>query len=148
MAKFYQLHDFMYYPNIAFKMSAIQPFTWSGSLAKHQQQTSQLKCLSSLKWFLTKVWFLFGATNLLYQTLGMLIYLLVPKSANMYTAANMESEYQIALVAQISETGGIMGLTLVGACKMFIMFWHGKRISKLLEELQEIFPHEHVQHGK
>ncbi|KAM7356622.1 odorant receptor 69a isoform 2-T2 [Cochliomyia hominivorax] len=143
MAKTYQLHDFLYYPNMAFKMSAIQPFTWSGSQENSQYQ--QLNSCSSLKWFLTKIWFIFGAANLIYQTFGMLVYLLAPQSAHLYTAANMEAEYKIALVAQISETGGIMGLTLVGACKMFIMFWHGKRISKLLEELQEMFPDEHVQ---
>ncbi|XP_065361624.1 putative odorant receptor 69a [Calliphora vicina] len=141
MAKTYQLYDFMYYPNIAFKMSAIQPFTWSGALTKQHHSP-----WCTAKWFITKFWFIFGATNLIYQTIGMFIYLLAPQSAHLYTAANMEPEYQIALVAQISETGGIMGLTLVAACKMFIMFWHGKRIAKLLEELQEIFPHEHVQH--
>lgn len=155
MAKTYQFHHFMHYPNMAFKMSAIPPFNWHNSsqtLTQQQQPEHHQHFLytprQTLKWFVTKIWFIFGATNLIYQTFGMLIYLLAPQSANLYTASNMEPEKQIALVALISETGGIMGLTMVAVCKMFIMFWHGKRISNLLKELQEMFPSEREQHGK
>ena len=141
----YALWHFMKYPNLAFQLAMTTPFTWqqqqqgaemvAGAAAiQHNQRLSLNSILANGR----HLWFIFGAINLIYQNIGMLVYLLLPQAMS-------SSSYELPFITQISETGGVMGLTLVGACKMFILFWHSKRISKLLTELQAMFPSEQLQ---
>ncbi|XP_058985171.1 putative odorant receptor 69a [Musca domestica] len=130
----YRLQDFMVYPNIAFNLAMVQPFRLSGTLEEHQTAN---RCRGFMKSMLIKLWFVFGAVNLIYQNVGMLAYLLLPQLSEIFD--------DVEMVAKISETGGILGLTMVAVCKMFVLFWHGRRISILLQELEEIFPDEKEQ---
>ncbi|XP_061393600.1 putative odorant receptor 69a [Musca vetustissima] len=132
----YRLQDFMIYPNIALTMALVQPFDLNGGTME-EIQTASSRCRGFMKSVLIKVWFVFGVVNLIYQNVGMLAYLLLPQLSEIFD--------DVEFVAKISETCGIMGLTIVAVCKMFVIFWHGGRISMLLQELQEIFPGEHEQ---
>ncbi|XP_073837608.1 odorant receptor 69a [Musca autumnalis] len=133
----YRLQDFMLYPNIAFKLAMVQPFRWSGTLDVDVNQQTTTRCGGLMESLLMKVWFVFGAVNLIYQNIGMLTYLLLPQLSEIFD--------DVEMVAKISETCGIMGLTMVAMCKMFVLFSHRERITLLLEELDEIFPREHEQ---
>ncbi|XP_036327302.1 putative odorant receptor 69a [Rhagoletis pomonella] len=118
MPRIYTLQDFLHYPQLTLNLAWSDPFAWSGS-----------RKYSSRAIWLRRALFIFGALNLVYQNFGMLIYLFIPHEIS------TES-----VLGKITETGGIMGLTMVGACNMFVMYWHGGRISVLLEELQHLFP--------
>lgn len=123
MSEIYTMKHCLKYPYFTLDLASTEPFTWSGSCT-----------YSYHKRWLRRVLFTFGAINLVYQNVGMLIYLFMPH----------ESSAESTIV-QVTETGGIMGLTMVGTSNMLVMFWYGDRIAMLLEKFQQLFPTERVQ---
>lgn len=83
-----------------------------------------------------RVWFRFGALNLIYQNLGMVIYLFMAKS---------QYDKLSTIVAQISETCSVMGLTLVGACNMWMLLQYRSDIESMLADLQQLYPNRGIQ---
>lgn len=123
MSEIFTIKHCLKYPYFTLDLASTEPFTWSGA------RTYSYRRL----WF-RRMLFTLGAINLVYQNIGMLIYLFMPH----------ESSAQSTIV-QVTETGGIMGLTLVGTSNMLVMFWYGDRIAMLLENFQQLFPTERVQ---
>ncbi|XP_028898636.1 putative odorant receptor 69a [Zeugodacus cucurbitae] len=123
MSETYTLNDCLKYPYFTLDLASTEPFTWSGAPTH-----------SYRKLWLRRALFIFGALNLVYQNVGMLIYLFMPHESSAETT-----------IAQITETGGIMGLTMVGTSNMLVMFWYADRIAILLEKFQQLFPTERVQ---
>uniref|UniRef100_A0A5H2WVQ3 Odorant receptor n=1 Tax=Bactrocera latifrons TaxID=174628 RepID=A0A5H2WVQ3_BACLA len=118
MSELYSMKHCLKYPYFTLDLAATEPFTWSGA-----------RTYSHRRIWLRRALFTFGAINLVYQNIGMLIYLFMPH----------ESSAQSTIV-QVTETGGIMGLTMVGTSNMVVMFWYGDRIAMLLEKFQQLFP--------
>ncbi|XP_053957008.1 putative odorant receptor 69a [Anastrepha ludens] len=123
MLRIYTLQDFLKYPNLALNLAWSNPFAWSGARSYSYH----------IMW-LRRALFIFGALNLVYQNFGMLIYLFMPNESS------TES-----FIRQITETGSIMGLTMVGACNMCVLYWHGGRIVVLLDDFQLLFPTTYAQ---
>lgn len=116
-----ELKDFMHYPNIGCGLAMMRRYEWSNSGEVPHVHQSVLK----------RLWFLFGALNLVYQNLGMIIYLCVTD-----TQEQQFGEY----IAEISETCSVMGLTLVGACNMWMLLQRRNDIESLLAQLQQLYP--------
>lgn len=118
-----ELKDFMHYPNIGCDLATMRRYEWQSSSEVPRVHQSLLK----------RLWFLFGAVNLVYQNVGMIIYLCVTD-----THEQQLGEY----IAEISETCSVMGLTLVGACNMWMLLQNRQDIEHLLAELQQLYPQE------
>ncbi|KAH8405245.1 hypothetical protein KR222_000414 [Zaprionus bogoriensis] len=115
-----QLKDFMHYPNIGCGLASMRRYEWQHSGAPRGEQR-----------LLKRLWFLFGALNLVYQNLGMIIYLCVIEP---------QEEQLAEYIAMISETCSVMGLTLVGACNMWMLLQSRSHIERLLAEFQQLYP--------
>ncbi|XP_017860757.1 PREDICTED: putative odorant receptor 69a [Drosophila arizonae] len=115
-----QLYDFMHYPSIGCRLAMMRRYEWNGSGMPRAHQS-----------LLQRLWFQFGALNLIYQNVGMLIYLCL---------AEPPAEQLGAYVAQISETCSVMGLTLVGATNMWMLLHRRSDIESMLAELQQLYP--------
>ncbi|XP_067647515.1 putative odorant receptor 69a [Eurosta solidaginis] len=118
MLSIYTLQDFLKYPILTLDLAVSDAIIWSGS-----------RMYSYPTQWLRRALFAFGAINLIYQNLGMLIYLFIPHKTN----SDLD-------VGQITETGGVMGLTMVGSSNMFVMYWYGDRIAVLIGKFQKLFP--------
>lgn len=110
----------MHYPSIGCRLVMMRRYEWNGSQMPRVHQT-----------LFQRLWFQFGALNLIYQNVGMVIYLFL---------AEAPDEQLGAYVAQISETCSVMGLTLVGACNMWMLMHHRSDIESILSELQQLYP--------
>ncbi|XP_030371965.1 putative odorant receptor 69a [Scaptodrosophila lebanonensis] len=122
-----QLHHFMRYPHLGCQLAMMPVYEWSGSGVPHVYCTMA-----------ERLWFLFGALNLVYQNFGMVIYLFV---ADRVLEQQQRSQLGVD-IAQISETCSIMGLTLVGTCNMWMLLHHRGDIERLLAQLQQLYPRE------
>lgn len=71
----YKMRDFMRYPNMALDLAMIKPFTWANEIVVSAHLNR------GIKWILIKIWFVFGAVNLIYQSFGMMTFLLMPQLA-------------------------------------------------------------------
>ncbi|EDW70788.1 putative odorant receptor 69a [Drosophila virilis] len=120
-----RLKDFMHYPDIGCRLAMMRCYEWFGSEMPRVHQT-----------LAQRLWFRFGALNLIYQNLGMVVYLFMA-----------ESQYDklSTIVAQISETCSVMGLTLVGACNMWMLLQYRSDIECMLADLQQLYPNRGIQ---
>ncbi|XP_020715765.1 putative odorant receptor 69a [Ceratitis capitata] len=123
MSGVFSMNHFLKYPNFTLDLAWSNPFAWSGA---RQYGYHML--------WIRRLLFTFGAANLVYQNFGMMIYLCMPHEVS-----------NESTIGQITETGGIMGLTMVGASNMFVMYWHADRIALLLEKFQRLFPTKQLQ---
>jgi len=114
----------MYYPDLGCRLAMIRLYEWRGRKTLDVQQT-----------FIKKVWYFFGAFNLFYQNLGLLIDLWMEETGKMRMAD---------LIAQISETCSVMGLTLVGTSYMWMLVKYRNDIESMLNELEQLYS----QHGQ
>ncbi|XP_034483196.1 putative odorant receptor 69a [Drosophila innubila] len=117
-----QLKDFMYYPDLGCQLAMIRTYEWSGRKSVAGQQT-----------FIKQVWFIIGAVNLFYQNLGLVTDLCLAETQEMQLAV---------LIAQISETCSVLGLTLVGASYMWMLLHHRTDIETMLDQLQQLYSHQ------
>ncbi|XP_017955368.1 putative odorant receptor 69a [Drosophila navojoa] len=114
-----QLHEFMHYPSIGCRLVMMRRYEWNGSGMPRAHQS-----------WLQRLWFQFGALNLIYQNVGLLIYLCLAEPPDELGA----------YIAQISETCSVLGLTLVGASNMWMMLHRRSDIESMLAELQQLYP--------
>ncbi|XP_068142257.1 putative odorant receptor 69a [Drosophila tropicalis] len=113
-----QLKNFMYYPDFACQVAGMQRYSWMGVQGVERQ------CELTV---VQRAWFIFGALNLVYQNLGLIISMALPD----------EKTQEIAMyVAQLAETGSVLGLTLVAFCNMWMLLYNRPQIETMLSELQ------------
>lgn len=120
----YDIKTFLEYPEFAYKMACFEPFIWSGNQHRHQPTS----------WYRVKqLIYIFGTINLIVHVSALIGSVFVPR-------ATPEAELYSSSDTKVFELLAIISYFCCGVYKMWNILWRRDDISRVLEELKNIFP--------
>ncbi|XP_017051972.1 putative odorant receptor 69a [Drosophila ficusphila] len=121
-----QFHSYTKYIDRACFMACIPRYQWSGRPTERKPYSLEKKTM-----------FVLGVICSIYQIFGVFMY--------WYRYGRLATD-TVTFVTEISEMCGSLMLTLVGSSNIYALTKHRRRIERIFEDLQELYPRENDKH--